>query len=78
MKTAKEIFLDQLKTFPKTLTTYVSDHSREWTIKGFIDVEKQVYSISSDSKIISKLLEIQLFPKFKEFAEKTGYDIVKV
>ena len=76
MKEPKEIFLNQLKEFAKSLTDYVSTESREWSIKGFIDVDKQVYSISSDSKIISKILEIQLFPKFKSFAEENGYEIV--
>ena len=76
MSKTKEISLKQLKEFAKSLTEYVSTNSGEWSIKGFIDVEKNVYTISSDSKIISKILEIQLFPKFKEFAEKHGYEIV--
>ncbi len=76
MSRTKEIFLKQLKEFAKSLTDYVSTNSGEWSIKGFIDVEKNVYTISSDSKIISKILEIQLFSKFKEFAEKHGYEIV--
>ena len=76
MSKTKETFLKQLKEFAKSLTEYVSTNSGEWSIKGFIDVEKNVYTISSDSKIISKILEIQLFPKFKEFAEKHGYEIV--
>ncbi len=41
-------------------------------IKGFIDIDKNIYTISSDTKIISKILEIQLFPKFKTFAKKMG------
>lgn len=76
MSKTKEIFLKQLREFAKSLTEYVSTNSGEWAIKGFIDVKNNVYTISSDSKIISKILEIQLFPKFKEFAEKHGYDIV--
>lgn len=72
----KEIFLKQLREFATKLTDYVSTNSGEWSVKGFIDIEKNVYTISSDSKIISKILEIQLFPKFKEFAEIHGYEIV--
>ncbi|MDU9703087.1 type II restriction endonuclease [Helicobacter pylori] len=45
-------------------------------IKGFIDIDKNIYTISSDTKIISKILEIQLFPKFKTFAKKNGYEII--
>ncbi len=76
MSKTRKIFLDQFKEFVKSLTDYVSTNSGEWSIKGFIDIENKIYTISSDSKIISKILEIQLFSKFKEFAEVHGYEIV--
>lgn len=69
-------FLDKLKDFSKELTEYVSDKVGDWKVKGFIDTEKSIYTISSDTKIISKILEIQLFPKFQEFAYKNGYELV--
>ncbi|PCI02563.1 MAG: restriction endonuclease [Zetaproteobacteria bacterium] len=72
----KDDFLAKLKEFAKTLNDYVSTNSGDWSIKGFIDVDKNIYTISSDTKIISKILEIQLFPKFKEFAESNGYELV--
>jgi len=72
----KDEFLAKLKEFAKTLNDYVSTNSGDWSIKGFIDVDKNIYTISSDTKIISKILEIQLFPKFKEFAESNGYNLV--
>ncbi|MBV7270537.1 EcoRV family type II restriction endonuclease [Winogradskyella luteola] len=76
MSDIKKIFLDKLKDFSKELTEYVSDKVGGWKVKGFIDTEKSIYTISSDTKIISKILEIQLFPKFREFADQNGYDIV--
>ena len=76
MKKEKKYFIAQLKEFATSLTDYVTTKSGEWKIKGFIDTDKNVYTISSDTKIISKILEIQLFPKFKIFAEKIGYEIV--
>ncbi|MCD4818055.1 MAG: EcoRV family type II restriction endonuclease [Candidatus Cloacimonetes bacterium] len=72
MRKIKKEFLENLKKFAKTLTKYVSTNSGDWSIKGFIDIDENIYTISSDSKI----LEIQLFPKFKEFAEINGYDLV--
>ncbi len=72
----KKEFLDKLQDFSKELTEYVSDKVGGWKVKGFIDIEKSVYTISSDTKIISKILEIQLFPKFQEFADQNGYEIV--
>lgn len=76
MSDIKKDFLDKLQDFSKELTEYVSDKVGDWKVKGFIDIEKSVYTISSDTKIISKILEIQLFPKFQEFADQNGYDIV--
>lgn len=76
MENEKSIFLKKLKTFANQLTEYVSTNSGDWRIKGFIDVEKNIYTISFDTKIISKILEIQLYPKFKEFAQKLGYKII--
>jgi hypothetical protein len=76
MTDIKKEFLDKLQDFSKELTEYVSDKVGDWKVKGFIDIEKSVYTISSDTKIISKILEIQLFPKFQEFADQNGYEIV--
>jgi hypothetical protein len=69
-------FIAQLRKLGTTLSQHVSTDSGDWAIKGFIDVESNIYTISSDTKIISKVLEIQLFPKFVEFAEYHGYDII--
>lgn len=76
MSYIKKEFLDKLTEFSKELTEYVSDRVGDWKVKGFIDIEKNIYTISSDTKIISKILEIQLFPKFLEFADQNGYKIV--
>ena len=48
----------------------------QWTVKGFIDVFQNVYTISSDTKIVSKILELHLFPKIFEFSQKHGYKVV--
>lgn len=72
----KSIFQNQLDTFAKTLENYVTNNDNQWTIKGFIDIFQNIYSISADTKIISKVLEIHLFPRFLEFAEKNGYELI--
>lgn len=76
MNPDKTEFIAQLRELGTTLTEYVSTNGGDWSIKGFIDVDQNIYTISSDTKIISKILEIQLFPKFLEFADSIGYDIV--
>lgn len=64
----------QLKDFAATLTDFIAK-GNEWTIRGFIDIFKNIYTISSDTKIVSKVLELHLFPHFLAFAERIGYDI---
>lgn len=76
MRSEKEKFISKLRAFAVTLPEYVSNNGGEWSIKGFIDAEKNIYTISSDTKIISKILEIQLFPKLCEFAKNIGYEII--
>ncbi|ORU93819.1 MAG: restriction endonuclease [Cycloclasticus sp. symbiont of Poecilosclerida sp. N] len=72
----KEQFESQLKKFVEDLKKHISTEDGQWTVKGFIDVFQNIYTISSDTKIVSKILEIHLFPKIMEFAEKHGYKIV--
>src|SRR5438445_8693653 len=72
----KEQFKKALKDFAAELQSYVSDEDGQWSVKGFIDVFKNVYTISADTKIVSKVLEIHLFPKVLSFAEKNGLKVV--
>jgi hypothetical protein len=72
----KKNFESLLNVFIKQFNGYVSTADGQWSIKGFIDVFKNVYTISSDTKIISKILEIHLFPKILEFAHQAGYNII--
>ena len=75
-KSAKSIFSTKLNEFVKTLNAYVATADGQWAIKGFIDVYRRIYTISSDTKIVSKLLEIHLFPQLVAFAEEIGYALV--
>lgn len=70
----KVLFLTELKKFANTITNKISLND-EWTIKGFIDVFKNIYTISTDTKIVSKVLELHLFPLFLDFAEKIDYEL---
>lgn len=69
-------FENALNEFVNELKQYVSTETGDWTIKGFIDVYKNIYTISSDTKIVSKILEIHIFPEILRFAEKAGYKII--
>jgi hypothetical protein len=72
----KELFESNLKEFIGDIQGYISSSDGSWTVKGFIDIFQNVYTISSDTKIVSKILEIHLFPKILEFAKKIGYKVV--
>ena len=74
--TIKSEFLQNVQSFAESLKEYVSTQDNQWTIKGFIDVFERIYTISNDTKIVSKVLEIQLFAKFLEFSEQYGYHLV--
>lgn len=58
--------------FRRTLTTDDGD----WTVKGFIDVYRNVYTVSVDTKVLSKIVELMIFPVISRFADRHGYQIV--
>lgn len=68
-------FKAQLTEFCSKLGDHVSTDDGQWSIKGFIDTFRSIYTISADTKIISKVLEIHLFPKLLQFAQENSYQI---
>jgi len=72
----KTTFKKELDYFTTKLEKYVSTDNGDWSVKGFIDVYKNIYTISSDTKIVSKILEIHIFPQILQFADEIGYKIL--
>ena len=72
----KSEFKNELDKFANLLEKYVSTENGDWSIKGFIDVYKNIFTISSDTKIVSKILEIHIFPQILQFAESIDYKII--
>ena len=70
-----EQFLQKLQAHASTFGKAVATNEGEWIIKGFIDVYRRIYTISVDTKIVSKVLELLLFPMFVEFAKTNGLKI---
>ncbi len=70
-----EEFLRNLQTHAESFAKAVATNEGEWIIKGFIDVYRRIYSISVDTKIVSKVLELLLFPMFVEFGKTHGLKI---
>jgi len=62
--------------FISGLVDHISGADGQWSIKGFIDLYQNIYTISHDTKVISKILEIHIFPKLLDFARHNGYKMV--
>ena len=72
----KQVFGAALGELADNFAHEIETEDRQWSIKGFIDVDQNVYTISPDTKIVSKILEIHLFPKLQTFGQGLGYDAV--
>src|SRR5216683_761692 len=70
-----EQFLKKLQAHAATFAKAVATNEGEWIIKGFTDVYRRIYTISVDTKIVSKVLELLLFPMFVQFAKTNGLKI---
>jgi hypothetical protein len=70
-----EQFLTHLQKHAESFAQAVATNEGEWIIKGFIDVYRRIYTISIDTKIISKVLELLLFPMFVEFGKQHGLEL---
>ena len=70
-----EEFLQALQAEAQTFTQAVATENGEWIVKGFIDIYRRVYTLSVDTKVISKVLELLLTPAFVRFAETHGFEL---
>lgn len=68
-------FHARLQAHAESFAKAVATDEGGWIIKGFIDVYRRIYTISVDTKIVSKVLELLLFPMFVEFAKKDDMEI---
>ncbi len=57
---------ENLPGIQSVLSTDIGD----WVVKEFIDTHRNIYTISSDTKVISKLIELMLFPFLNQFAQQ--------
>lgn len=54
----------------------VSTENGDWTVKGFIDLYKNIYTISIDTKVVSKIIELMIFPVIVKFAQENDYELI--
>lgn len=68
----RDDFLSNLQTHSAAFAKAVATNEGDWIVKGFIDIYRQIYTVSVDTKIVSKVLELLLFPMFVEFAKQNS------
>lgn len=71
----KEDFFYLLTEEVKTYKDFLETDSKDWIVKGFIDIDKNVYTITNDTKVVSKIIEILLIPKLERFAHAHGLEL---
>ena len=71
----KEDFFYLLTEEVKTYKDFLETDSKDWIVKGFIDIDKNVYTITNDTKVVSKIIEILLIHKLERFAHAHGLEL---
>ncbi len=66
----KSEFLKAIQAEVQHFNHAVATEDGEWVVKGFIDVARNIYTISADTKVVSKIMELLLFPELVKFAAK--------
>ena len=57
----KNEFILKLRNAVNSFAPFVSTKDGQWVVKGFIDVYKHIYTISTDTKVVSKIIEISKY-----------------
>ncbi len=69
----KDEFLEALQKEVLEYNNIIATDKGDWIVKGFIDISRKIYTISVDTKVVSKVIELLLIPEFEKFAQK--YDL---
>ncbi len=72
----------ELDNFQKSLLKHIENFRRvlatpsgDWSVKGFIDIAKNIYTISVDTKVVSKIIELMMFPVLQKFAKENNFEM---
>lgn len=71
----QETFFQLLTDEVRTYKDFLETDSQDWIVKGFIDIDKNIYTITNDTKVVSKIIEILLIPKLDNFARRNGMEL---
>ena len=69
-------FRDNLLAYFNEFRNTLATDNGDWVVKGFIDIYRNIYTISVDTKVASKIIELMLFPVISKFANEQNYKMV--
>ncbi|WEK71104.1 MAG: type II restriction endonuclease [Candidatus Chryseobacterium colombiense] len=72
----KEDFIIALQNEILQYNKVIATDNGDWIVKGFIDIYKNIYTITIDTKVVSKVIEILLIPEFEKFSKKYNLDLI--
>lgn len=64
-----------LQSLLQELATDMGRTLKNWNVKGIIDNEQNIYSVSQDTKLLSKVFELYVTPVLYRFARKHNLEI---
>lgn len=71
----KDEILSALQKEVATYNNIIATDKGDWIVKGFIDIYKNIYTISIDTKVVSKVIELLLIPAFERFAKNNDLNL---
>ncbi len=73
---SENLFEDKLLSLANDFKKILATDSGDWTVKGFIDIARNIYTISVDTKVISKIIELMMFPVLQKFARENNFEMI--
>ncbi len=71
-----DAFCENLRACFGDFQQAIATNAGDWVVRGFIDVYKNIYTISVDTKVVSKIIELMLFPLISRFASEQGCRLI--
>jgi len=68
--------VEEIRLLMKNIENRLNDKEGYWTLRGFIDIAKNIYSLSSDTKLISKALEIMVIPIITDYLLNKKFKVI--
>lgn len=68
--------MNDLRALLGSLQNEIQDEDGLWKLRGFIDTASRIYPLSTDTKVISKALELMILPGLTRFFEERGCQVI--